>query len=138
LHADQIVASLDGSLFVCDSTSGWIARISPSGLIQREWTLPTSANGASGGSHTASGTTSPQNFYLAVTKTSVIAITGPTSAPVLHVFSYDGQEKLSKPLGDLDISLANIKLTGIAAMQDGELFILDASAPTIFRLRVNM
>jgi hypothetical protein len=138
VHADQIVASLDGSLFVCDSTTGWIARISASGLIQSEWTLPTSANGASGGSHAASGAASPQHFYLAATKTSVIVIAAPTSAPVLHVFSYDGQEKLSKPLGDLDIALANIKITGIAAMQDGELFILDASAPSIFRLRINM
>ncbi|HUK29752.1 MAG TPA: NHL repeat-containing protein [Candidatus Acidoferrum sp.] len=138
VHADQIVASLDGSLFICDSTSGWFARISPAGLIQREWTLPSSGASASAGSHTSSGTISAQRFYLAVTKTSVIAITGPTSVPVLHVFSYDGQEMLSKPLQDLNLSLANIHLAGMAAMQDGEVFILDSASPSVFRLRVNM
>jgi hypothetical protein len=138
VHADQIVASLDGSLFVCDSTVGWFARISSGGIIQREWTLPSSGISGSASSHAGSGTSPAPHFYLAVTKTSVIAITGSTSALVIHVFSYDGQEKLSKPLGDLDIALANIKLTGIAAMQDGELFILDASAPSILRLRINM
>jgi hypothetical protein len=138
VHADQIVASLDGSLFVCDSTSGWFARIPPGGMVEREWTVSDSGVGTSANSHISVGSSSPQHFYLAVTKTSVIAITGPSSAPVLHVFTYDGQEKLSKPLRDLDISLANIKLTGIAAMPDGEVFILDASAPSVFRLRVNI
>ncbi len=138
VHADQIVSSLDGSLFICDSASGWFAHISPAGTIQREWTLSDSGISTTAGSHAGSGTGSTQHFYLAVTKTSLIAITGTNSAPVLHVFSYDGQEKLSRPLSDLDISLAHITLTGIAAMQDGELFILDASGPSILRLRINL
>ncbi len=130
LHADQIAASLEGALFVCDSDRGWIARISSSGIVQKEWTLPSSADGSGFG---AAG-----HCSLAVTRTSVIALTGPSSAPVLHVFGYDGQEKLSKPLQDLDPSLASVTCAGIAAMADGEFFILDSAAPRVLHLRLNL
>jgi hypothetical protein len=128
LHADQIAASLDGTLFVCDSDRGWVARISESGIVQKEWTLSASA-----GSSGAAG-----RCHLAVTKTSVVVLNGPSFAHVLHVFSYDGQEKLTKPLQDLDLSLTNVTSGGIAAMQDGEIFILDTAAPRVIHLRVNM
>jgi hypothetical protein len=129
-HADQIASSLDGTLFVCDSDRGWVARISPSGIVQKEWTLSfPSASSIAG----AFG-----RCFLAVTKTSVVVLNGPSFAHVLHVFSYDGQEKLAKPLQDLDPSLANVTSAGVAAMQDGELFILDTAAPRILHLRLNM
>jgi hypothetical protein len=57
---------------------------------------------------------------------------------VLHVFGYDGRQKLTKPLQDLDPSLANVTSVGIAAMQDGEIFILDSAKPRVLHLRLNM
>jgi hypothetical protein len=130
LHADQIVASLDGTLFICDSERGWIAHISLSGTILKEWTL-TSSNADSGAAPAG-------HCSLAVTKTNVVVLTGPPSVPVLHVFSYDGQEELTKPLQDLGPLLKNVTSVGIAAMQDGELFILDSAAPRILHFRLNM
>jgi DNA-binding beta-propeller fold protein YncE len=126
LHADQIVSALDGTLFVCDSDRGWVARISSSGLVQKEWTLTPLTLG------------SERHCSLAVTKTSVVVLAGSASAPVLHVFSYDGQEKFTKPLQDLDPALATITCAGIAAMQDGEFFILDSAAPHVLHFRLNL
>ncbi|MFZ0820813.1 MAG: hypothetical protein WAM91_12145 [Candidatus Acidiferrales bacterium] len=128
-HADQIASSLDGTLFVCDSDRGWVARISAAGIVEKEWTVPSSIAGQSG----AVG-----RCYLAVTKTSVIVLNGPSFAYVLHIFSYDGQEKLTKPLQDLDPSLVNVTSAGIAAMQDGEIFILDSAVPRVLHFRLNM
>jgi streptogramin lyase len=126
LHADQIVSGLDGTLFVCDSERGWIARISSAGLVQKEWTLPASNSGTA------------WRCALAVTKTSVVVLAGSATAPVLHVFSYDGQEKFSKPLQDVDPAIASITCVGIAAMQDGELFILDSATPHVLHFRLNL
>jgi hypothetical protein len=126
LHADQIVSALDGTLFVCDSDRGWVARISSSGIVQKEWTLTPSTTGSQG------------HCSLAVTKTSVVVLAGPATAPVLHVFSYDGQEKFTKSLQDVDSAIASITCAGIAAMQDGELFILDSAAPHVLHFRLNL
>jgi hypothetical protein len=122
LHADQIAATLNGNLFLLDSDRAWFAHVTTSGIIMKEWTM--AATGA-------------RDCHLAVTKSSVVALCGPPSAPVVHVFSYDGDEKFSKPLLNLDPSLTGITFAGIAAMQDGEIFILDSAAPRVLHLRVN-
>ncbi len=133
LHGDQIIASFNGSLFVFDSDRGWFARISPSGMVQKEWTLP--VMGAN--SNASAGNNLAKNCRLALTKSSVVALCGPSFGLVLHVFSFDGEEKLAEPLQDIDPSLVNVTSAGIAAMQDGELFILDAAVPRVLRFRVN-
>jgi hypothetical protein len=129
IHADQIASSVYGTLFVCDSDRGWVARISAAGIMEKEWTVSSSGGGSSG----VMG-----RCNLAVTKNSVIVLNGPSFAHVLHVFSYDGEEKLAKSLQDLDPSLSNVASAGIAAMQDGELFILDSAAPRVLHFRLNM
>jgi DNA-binding beta-propeller fold protein YncE len=123
--ADQIATGPNGDIFVCDSSRNWIARISFDGAVQKEWTVLAQGEGEN------------ERCFLAVTKNSVVVLRQFNSAPVLHIFSYEGVEKLAGAISGFDPFLANVTAVGIAATGDGEFFILDATAPRVLRFRLN-
>jgi hypothetical protein len=124
--ADQIATGPNGDIFVCDSSRNWFAHISPAGSIQNEWTW------------TAENVSGTEHFFLAVTRTKVVVLTGNAAAPSLRIFAYDGSEKWKGTLASLDPLLANVTPKGIAATSDGEFFILDTDAPRVLRFRLNV
>jgi len=126
--ADQVAVASDGTLFIADSSSRLVLRVSIDGTTQNSWTwssdsTPASADDAS---------------LLAVTPKYIVVLTNTSSVPAFHIFGLnETQEKLSKTLLEVDSSLSHIEIKGIAVTPDGELLILDAVAPRVLRFRLN-
>jgi len=126
--ADQIAVGPDGALYVADSARRWIAHVSSDGTTQNSWTWNSDVTPSA----------SDDGCVLAVTPKYVVILSNIASAPTLHIFNpTDGQEKLSKPLQDIDPLLSHLEIKGMAATPDGELLILDAAAPRVLRFRLN-
>jgi DNA-binding beta-propeller fold protein YncE len=126
--ADQVAVASDGTLFVADSASRSVTRVSIDGTTQNSWTwsadsTPASADDAS---------------FLAVTPKYIVILTNSSTAPAFHIFGLnDNQEKIYKTLLEVDSSLSHLDIKGIAVTPDGELLMLDAVAPRVLRFRLN-
>jgi len=128
VNADQVATAPDGTLFVADTSRRWIARVSSDGSEQNSWTWNAAAPSA--------GETDA--VFFSATPKYVVVLTNKARAPTIHLFApTDGQEKLTKPLQELDPSLTNLEIKGMAVTPDGELLILDAAAPRVLRFRLN-
>lgn len=126
--ADQVAVGPDGALYIGDSTRHWISHVLSDGTTQNSWTWNSDATPSSG----------DDGCLLAVTPKYVVLLAHPSNTPTIHIFnSADGQEKLSKPLQDIEPSLSHLDIKGIAVTPDEELLILDAAAPRVLRFRLN-
>ena len=126
--ADQVAVGPDGAIYVADSARRWIGHVSSDGTTQNSWTWNSDATPSAG----------DDGGLLAATPKYVVILSSVASAPTLHIFNpADGQEKLSKPLQDIDPLLSHLEIKGIAVTPDGELLILDAAAPRVLRFRLN-
>jgi hypothetical protein len=138
LSADRIATGPEGDVYVADSTRHWIARISADGSVQNSWTWNPSSAGNTTEVPNRAGAGSNETCFLTVTPKYVVLFAGPANAPVIHVFTPDGQERRVTPLQDLDPSLANVTVGGVASTPDGELEVLDTAAPRVLRFRLNL
>jgi sugar lactone lactonase YvrE len=138
IGADQIAAGPEGGVYVSDSARHWIARISSDGSVQNSWTwVPSGTASSSDTSITAKSPSNP-TCYLTVTQKFVVLFEGPPASAAIHVFALDGQELRYALLQDVDPSLTNISLGGVASTPDGEIVLLDTGAPRVLRFRLNL
>jgi sugar lactone lactonase YvrE len=132
LTADEVAAADDG-LYIADSPRRWMARISTDGSVANEWQWSAPAAAPA-----AADVTAGDICYLAATRKGVVLLTGPASAPQLHVFAPDGSEKFTGALLDLNSSIGAMAVGGMAATADGDLFVLDLSAPRVLRFALHL
>jgi sugar lactone lactonase YvrE len=137
IGANTIAAAPDGGVYVADSARHWIARIASDGSVQNSWTWNPSAVGAIPEPLSGAKVESRDICYLTVTPQFVILFSGPPTAPSIHIFAPDGREKRVALLQDLDPSLANVDVAGVASTPDGEIVVLDA-APRVLHFRLNL
>ncbi len=128
VFADQIATAPDNSIYVARCAQPWIEQVASSGDVTNQWVRNTAVSGAADN----------DTCYLAATQKYIALLANVPSAPVLRVFALNEKhEKLSKLLVDIDPTLTNLNIKGMAATQDGELLILDATAPRVLRFRLN-
>ena len=77
--------------------------------------------------------------YLSVLKSRHSANINPqVEGQITKIFVKSGDRvKTGQPLLEIDPTLTNLNIKGMAATQDGELLILDAAAPRVLRFRLN-
>jgi hypothetical protein len=128
VFADQIAAAPDNTIYVARCTQPWIEQVASTGDVINQWVRNTAVSGAADN----------DTCFLAATQKYIALLGNVPSAPVLRIFALNEKhEKLSKPLVEIDPSLTNLNIKGMAATQDGELLILDAAAPRVLRFRLN-
>ena len=128
VFADQIAAAPDNGIYVSRCTQPWIEQVNSSGDVTNQWVRNTAVSGAADN----------DTCFLAATQKYIALLANVPSAPVLRIFALNEKhEKLSKLLAEIDPSLTNLNIKGMAATQDGELLILDAAAPRVLRFRLN-
>ncbi len=74
--------------------------------------------------------------FIGVTAKYVVLLAGQNSAPVLHVWTLDGQEKFAGPLPDN--SAASATISAMAVAPNGEIFLLDRAASRVFCYKINL
>jgi hypothetical protein len=128
VFADQIAAAPDNAIYVARCTQPWIEQVASDGDVTNQWVRNTAVSGAADN----------DTCFLAATQKYIALLANVPSAPVLRIFALsEKHEKLSKLLVDIDPTLTNLNIKGMAATQDGELLILDAAAPRVLRFRLN-
>jgi len=128
VFADQVAAAPDDSVYVARCAQSWVAQMTSNGEAMNQWVRSDSVPSAS----------ENDTCFLAATQKYIALLANVPSAPVLRIFALtEKHEKLSKPLLEIDPTLTNLNIKGMAATQDGELLILDAAAPRVLRFRLN-
>jgi hypothetical protein len=126
--ADQVVAAPDNTIYAARCGQPFIEQLASDSSTVNQWVRNTAVSGAA----------ENDTCFLAATQKYIALLANVPSAPVLRIFAVaEKHEKLSKPLLELDPSLTNLNIKGMAATPDGELLILDASVPRILRFRLN-
>ena len=128
VFADQIATAPNNSIYVARCAQPWIEQVASNGDVTNQWVRNTAVSGAA----------ENDTCFLAATQKYIALLANVPSAPVLRIFALNEKhEKLSKPLLEIDPSLTNLNIKGMAATEDGELLILDAAAPRVLRFRLN-
>jgi hypothetical protein len=128
VFADQVAAAPDDTIYAARCAQPYVEQLASDSSTVNEWVqnvvVPKPA--------------ANDTCFLAATQKYIALVTNVPSAPTLHVFALtEKHEKLSKPLLEIEPSLTNLNIKGMAATQDGELLILDAAAPRVLRFRLN-
>lgn len=128
VFADQVVAAPDNTIYAARCAQPFIEQLASDSSTVNEWVQNI-------------GVAKPADndtCFLAATQKYIALLANVPSAPVLRVFAVgEKREKLSKPLQELDPSLINLNVKGMAATADGDLLILDATVPRVLRFRLN-
>jgi hypothetical protein len=128
VFADQIAAAPDNTIYVARCTQPWIEQVASNGDVSNQWVRNTAVSGAADN----------DTCFLAATQKYIALLANLPSAPVFRIFALNEKhEKVSTLLVDIDPTLTNLNIKGMAATQDGELLILDAAAPRVLRFRLN-
>jgi hypothetical protein len=128
VFADQIATAPDNTIYIARCTQPWIEQVASSGDATNQWVRNTAVSGAADN----------DTCFLAATQKYIVLLANVPSAPVLRIFALtEKHEKSFKLLVEIDPSLINLNIKGMAATQDGELLILDAAAPRVLRFRLN-
>jgi hypothetical protein len=128
LFADQIASAPDNTIYVARCAQPWVEQVNGNGDVTNQWVRSTGVSGA----------TDNDTCFLAATQKYIALLANVPSAPVLRIFALNEKhEKLSRLLVDIDPTLANLNVKGMAATQDGELLILDGATPRVLRFRLN-
>lgn len=128
VFADRIAAAPDNTIYVARCTQPWIEQVASNGDVTNQWVRNTAVSGAA----------DSDTCFLAATQKYIALLANVPSAPVLRIFAlHEKHERLSKPLAEIDPSLTNLNIKGMAATEDGELLILDAAAPRVLRFHLN-
>jgi hypothetical protein len=126
--ADQVVAAPNNTIYAARCTQPFVEQLASDSTTVNQWVRNTGVSGA----------VENDTCFLAATQKYIALLANVPSAPVLRVFALtEKHEKLSKLLSEIDPSLTNLNIKGMAATQDGELLILDAAAPRVLRFRLN-
>jgi hypothetical protein len=128
VFADQVATAPDNTIYAARCTQPFVEQIASDGSTRNEWLqnagVPKPAD--------------DDTCFLAATQKYIAVLANVPSAPVLRIFALNEKhEKLSKPLLEIDPSLTNLNIKGMAATSDGDLLILDAAAPRVLRFRLN-
>jgi hypothetical protein len=128
VFADQIATAPDNTIYIARCAQPWIEQVTSNGDVTNQWVRNTGVSGAA----------ESDTCFLAATQKYIALLANVPSAPVLRIFALgEKHEKLSKPLLEIESSLTNLNIKGMAATADGELLILDAAAPRVLRFRLN-
>jgi hypothetical protein len=128
VFADQIAAAPNDTIYSARCLQPFVNQIASDASTVNQWVRSTAVSGAADN----------DTCYLAATQKYVALLANVPSAPELRIFALtEKHEKLSKPLSEIDPSLINLNIKGMAATQDGDLLILDAAAPRVLRFRLN-
>jgi DNA-binding beta-propeller fold protein YncE len=128
VFADQVAAAPDNTIYAVRCTQPFIEQLASDSSTVNQWVRNTAVSGAADN----------DTCFLAATQKYIALLANVPSAPVLRIFAVaEKHEKLSKLLSEIDPSLTNLNIKGMAATQDGELLILDAAAPRVLRFRLN-
>ena len=128
VFADQIATAPDNTIYVARCTQPWVEQVNGNGDVTNQWVRNTAVSGAADN----------DTCFLAATQKYIALLANVPSAPVLRIFALNEKhEKLSRLLVDIDPTLANLNVKGMAATQDGELLVLDAAVPRVLRFRLN-
>jgi hypothetical protein len=126
--ADQIVAAPNNTIYSVRCTQPFVEQLASDSSTVNQWVRNTGVSGAADN----------DTCFLAATQKYIAVLANVPSAPVLRIFAVaEKHEKLSRLLAEIDPSLTNLNIKGMAATQDGDLLILDAAAPRVLRFRLN-
>lgn len=127
IFADQVLAAPDNTIYAASCRQPLIEQLDSNADTKNYWVAAAPSSAAAN-----------DICFLAATQKYIALLANVPSAPVLRIFAVaEKHEKLSKPLAEIDPSLINLNIKGMAATQDGELLILDAAAPRVLRFRLN-
>jgi DNA-binding beta-propeller fold protein YncE len=116
----------DGNIYAADASEHRVARISTDGALVNAWqSQPASASSAA-----------DEIAFIGATGKYVVLLAGQNSAPVVHVWTLDGQEKFAGPLPDN--SAASVTISAMAVAPNGEVFLLDRAASRVFCYKINL
>jgi DNA-binding beta-propeller fold protein YncE len=122
----SLAAGPDGNIYAAAASQHRIARFSTDGALANAWqSQPPSASPAN-----------DEINFIGVTTKYVVLLAGQNSAPVLHVWTLDGQEKFAGPLPDN--SAASATISAMAVAPNGEIFLLDRAASRVFCYKMNL
>jgi outer membrane protein assembly factor BamB len=128
VSADRIAAAPDNTIYAARCTAPFIDQVASDASTVNHWVRNTAVSGAA----------ENDTCFLAATQKYIALLANIPSAPELRIFALtEKHEKLSRQLVEIDPSLTNLKIKGMAATSDGELHILDAAAPRVLRFRLN-
>jgi hypothetical protein len=128
ISADQIAAAPDNTIYAARCTQPFVDQVASDASTVNHWMRSTAVSGAA----------ENDTCFLAATQKYIALLANVPSAPVLRIFALtERHEKLSMLLSEIDPSLINLNIKGMAATPDGELLILDAAAPRVLRFRLN-
>jgi len=128
VFADQVVAAPSNTIYAVRCTQPFVEQLAGDSSTVNQWVRNTGVSGAADN----------DTCFLAATQKYIVLLANVPSAPVLRIFAVsEKHEKLSKPLLEIDPSLTNLNIKGMAATQDGDLLILDAAVPRVLRFRLN-
>jgi hypothetical protein len=126
--ADQVAAAPDNTIYAVRCTQPFVEQLASDSSTVNQWVRNTAVSGAA----------ENDTCFLAASQKYIALLANVPSAPVLRIFAVaEKHEKLSKLLSEIDPSLTNLNIKGMAATQDGDLLILDATAPRVLRFRLN-
>jgi hypothetical protein len=126
--ADQVAAAPDNTIYSARCTQPFVEQLASDSSTVNQWVRNTAASGAA----------ENDTCFLAATQKYIALLANVPSAPILRIFAVaEKHEKLSKLLSEIDPSLTNLNIKGMAATQDGDLLVLDAAAPRVLRFRLN-
>ena len=126
--ADQVAAAPDNTIYAARCTQPFVEQLASDSSTVNQWVRNTAVSGAA----------ENDTCFLAATQKYIALLANVPSAPVLRIFAVaEKHEKLSKLLSEIDPSLTNLNIKGMAATQDGDLLVLDAAAPRVLRFRLN-
>lgn len=128
VFADQVVAAPNNTIYAVRCAQPYVEQLASDSSTVNQWVRNTAVSGAA----------ENDTCFLAATQKYVALLANVPSAPVLRIFAVgEKHEKLSKALLEIDPSLTNLNVKGMAATQDGDLLILDGAAPRVLRFRLN-
>jgi hypothetical protein len=128
VFADQVVAAPDNTIYAVRCAQPFVEQLASDSSTVNQWVRNTGVSGAA----------ENDTCFLAATQKYIALLANVPSAPELRIFAVsEKHEKLSKPLAEIDPSLTNLNIKGMAATSDGELLILDAAVPRVLRFRLN-
>ena len=128
VFADQVATAPDNTIYAARCSQPFVEQLASDSSTVNQWVRNTGVSGAA----------ENDTCFLAATQKYIALLANVPSAPVLRIFAVtEKHEKLSKLLSEIDPSLTNLNVKGMAATQDGDLLILDAAAPRVLRFRLN-
>jgi hypothetical protein len=126
-QVSSIASGPDGGVYVADASQHRIARFSSDAALLNAWQWTPPA---------ASLTTENEIAFIGATEKHVVLIAGQNSAPTLHVWTLEGQEKFTGALPQ--DSTASATISAIAVSPAGQIFILDRANSRVFCYKINL